>query len=230
MGVMLGIIAVITIYWLISASFKKAREKEQARQRAMAQGKAQELAEAACRFVSQVNAQRCFPEVSAGDVSIRKGEFAIMKEPATLFEQKTHRVSSAVGTRVKIGKMPVYLGSGHSTSYETSEPIATGELVMTNSRVIFISDNRSATMTLKDVVGVNANLSQITIHSSKRKSPYIFAVTNPVLWALLAKIGASHPLESRFIPEGVTLKATPTETPGDVHFETNVGQAAAQLQ
>jgi hypothetical protein len=82
---------------------------------------ADHAAKTACQFVSQINAARCDPDVSPGDVSTRKGEFAILKEPATLFEQKSHRTGSPIGTRVKAAKMPGYLGSSHSTSYETTD-------------------------------------------------------------------------------------------------------------
>ena len=200
----------------------KRREREQA---TGVQQRAEDMVTAACRFVAQANATRHFAEVSPGDVNIQPGEFALLREHATLFEQKSNRVSSGVGTRVHVGSMPFYLGTGSSSTYETTAAVATGELVLTNTRMIFMSNQRSAVLVLKDIVGMNASLDTITLHGTKRKSSFVFAVENPVLWSLLAKIGSSHPLESRFIPDGVTLKATPADAPGEVHFEALLAQS-----
>ena len=214
------VIGIIFLVWLaFTMASKKAKAKVEPQQGTEVLKRADAMVEAACQFIAQVNTARGYPDVAPGDVSIPKGEFAILREAATLFEQKSHRVGSAVGTRVKVGKLPVYLGSSHSSTYETTDPIASGELVITNRRMIFLADTRSATIQLKDAVGIKADISHLIIHSAKRKSPYVFAVSNPVLWSLIAKIGASHPLESRFIPDGVTFKARPTGTPGEVNFE-----------
>jgi hypothetical protein len=161
MDVLVVIAVIAVIWWGVASAAKKNREMRDQQEAAAIRARADELIKAACEFVSQVNAARCYPDVSPGDVSIRKGEFAILKEPATLFEQKSHRTGSAIGTRVKVGKMPVYLGSSHSTSYETTDPIAAGELVITNLRIIFLADTRSATILLKDAVGISAGLDQM---------------------------------------------------------------------
>lgn len=230
MEFLLTLLAVGFVWWGFAAILKRGKERQIEQQLLNDQKRASAHAEAACRFIDQVSKARCFPDISPGNVNMLAGEFAILRESATLFEQKTRRVSSAVGTRVKVGKIPLYLGSSSSSSYETTEPVADGELVLTNIRTIFLAQQRSATIVLKNVVGLEATLECIIIHSAKRKTPHVFSVGNPALWALLTKIGASHPFESRFIPEGVTVKATTTETPGDVNFETTLSQHPMKLQ
>ena len=226
MEMLVMVLVVVALVFAVK-SFTKQGAKRKAEEAVAATNKsANDLTGDACEFITRANAARAFPEISPGNVNILPGEFALLRERATLFEQKTKRISSAVGTRIRVAKMPIYLGSGHSSSYEMTEPVANGEMVMTNKRMVFLATERSATIALKDVVGLEAGLGTISVHSAKRKTPHVFAVGNPALWALLAKIGASHPLESRFIPDGVTFKARPTGTPGEVDFEASSDQAA----
>lgn len=223
------IIVVVVLFLVVKSLSKQGAERKMQQAVASANKSASRLTDEACQFIAQANAARAFPEVSLGNVNILAGEFALLREYVTLFEQKTKRISGAIGTRVNIAKMPVYLGSGRSSTYETTDPVADGELVMTNARMVFMSTQRSATIALKDVVGLEAGLDTISVHSAKRKTPHVFAVGNPALWALLAKIGASHPLKSRFIPDGVTFKARPTGTPGEVNFEASADQPAVGI-
>ena len=225
MEFLLVLVGIGLAWWGYAAAVQRAQARQSEQQLSNDHKRANEHAEVACRFIDRANQARCFPDVAPGNVNLRAGEFALLNQPATLFEQKTRRISSAMGTRIKVGKMPLYLGSSSSSSYETTEPVADGELVLTNARAIFLSSKRSAAIALKDIVGLEATLEHVIIHSAKRKNPHVFSVGNPALWSLLAKIGASHPLESRFLPDGVTIKANKTKTPGEVNFETTLYQA-----
>lgn len=227
---MIFLIIVVAVLFLAVKFFSKDDIDRKAQEAATAvNNSASRLADEACQFIAQANAARAFPDVSPGNVNIHAGEFALLRERAVLYEQKTNGVSYGIGTRVRVAKLPVYLGTGRSSSYETTEPIAEGDLVMTNNRMVFFSTQRSETIALKDVVGLEAGLGTICVHAAKRKTPHVFAVSNPALWALLAKIGASHPLQSRFIPDGVTFKATQTGAPGEVNFEASADQPAVGI-
>jgi hypothetical protein len=178
---------------------------------------AQQVAEA-CNFIASINATRAFPAIWMSNVNAQPGEFGVLHETSTLFEMKTFRISMGAGTRLKIGKMPLYVGGSRSTPVESLRSSAVGDLYLTNRRVIFMSTQRSVTVLLKDVVGIDASTDSVTIHSGRRNKPAVFAVSNPAKFSLLLKLVSGESITSPQLPPGVVLEAQPTDKSGEVSF------------
>lgn len=177
------------LIWASSAAAKKkARDDEQARIQ-----RANEQTAAACAYIARANAAQAFPVIDMPAINAQQGEFGLLGETAALYEVKTRRVSMGAGTRVRVAKMPIYLFGSQSTPVESLEAAAGGTLYLTNRRIIFLSDMRSATLLLKDIAGLEATLDGLTIHTAKRQKPYVFAVANPALWSLLVKVFSGRP-------------------------------------
>lgn len=215
----LTILAVIAlIAWALSAVANKAKqEKERIAQEQIAETVRNQTA-AACSYIAEVNRTRAFPAVWMEKVNSQKGEFGLIGEISTQFETKTKSYRLGAATRVKIGKLPLYLGGSKYFSYEDLVAAGAGDLYLSNQRIIFLSDKRSTTIALKDVIGIDAGPASITIHNSKRQKPLTFTVQNPAIWALLVKIMSGEKLATPNLPDGLILHAEPTGTPGEVNF------------
>jgi hypothetical protein len=213
------ILAVIALLaWALSAAANKAKlEKDRIEQEKLSEKVRSQTAEA-CSYIDEVNRQRAFPTVWMQNVNSQKGEFGLLGEISTQFENKTKSYRLGAATRVKIGKIPLYLGGSRPFYYDDMVAAGSGDLYLSNRRIIFLSDKRSSTIALKDIIGIDASIDSITIHSSKRQTPYIFTVSNPAIWSLLVKVISSEGLTTPNLPDGMTLYAEPTETPGEINF------------
>ena len=212
----LSVIALIV--WGVSAALKRAkREAERTEHERIAEKARSQTAEA-CSYVADANHARAFPTVWMQNVNSQKGEFGLLGQASTQYETKTKSYRLGAATRVKVGKLPLYLGGSQYFSYEDLVAAGAGDLYLSNQRIIFLSDKRSTTIALKDVIGIDAGTDSITIHSSKRQKPLIFAVNNPAIWSLLVKVASGEKLDTPNLPDGMTLHAEPTETPGEVNF------------
>jgi hypothetical protein len=212
----LSVIALII--WGISAALKKAKQEAERTEHERLAEKVRTQTAEACSYVADVNHARAFPTVWMQNVNSQKGEFGLLGQASTQYETKTKSYRLGAGTRVKVGKLPLYLGGSKYFSYEDLVPAADGDLYLSNQRVIFLSDKRSTTIALKDVIGIDAGAGSITIHSSKRQKPLTFTVSNPAIWSLLIKVVSGEKLDTPNLPDGMTLHAEPTETPGEVNF------------
>lgn len=189
------------LLWLVG--YMKTRRQE--RQRAELQAKADGLTDQARRYIEALNASRTYPTVDMFGVNAQKGEFGLLHESSTLYELKPYRVGGAAGTRLKLGKVPIYLGGFESHSLEDWSLAARGDLYLTNKRIVFTGDARSASIALTDMIALDTELDAVRIHTAKRQKPYLFAVGNSILWSLLAKIAASGEVTSPRLPDGLQL-------------------------
>lgn len=213
------ILAVIAlVIWGASAAANKAKqEKERLEHERLAEKARAQTAEA-CSYIDEVNRSRVFPAVMLQNVNAQKGEFGLLGETSTQFETKAKSYRLYAGTRVKLGKIPIYFGGSQPFYYDDTVATGSGDLYLSNHRIIFLSDKRSSTVTLKDVLGIDASLDSITIHSSKRQKPFIFTVRNPAIWSLLVKVASAEGLDTPNLPDGRIVHAEPTGTPGEVNF------------
>jgi hypothetical protein len=227
----LTIIAVIAlVLWAVTALTKKAAQKMERLEMERLNEKACGQTAEACSYIADVNRTRSYPTVLMQSVSVQKGEFGLLSETSSLIEIKTKRYNLGAGTRLKLGKLPIYLGGSKQYSYEDRVPAGDGDLHLTNKRIIFMSPNRSAAIAFKDIVGFDASLDSITIHNGKRQKPISFTVRNPALWSLLAKIASAGNLNTPGLADGVTLYAETTKIPGEVNFEARHKEAELSRQ
>lgn len=205
----------VLVWWALRFATKRSREAEVEKQRQQVDGMVRD----ACAYIHQVNTSRSFPTVWMKTVNAKPGEFSLLHEATTLFEHKAKNFTLGGGTRLRVGKIPIYLGGAQHFSHEQLEAVAGGDLYLTNGRVVFVSDRKAVSVQLNDLIAVNADPSAIVLHSAKREKPYIFRVGNSALWTLLLKLFAQGLLKAQHLPEGVTVTATAATTPGEVELE-----------
>lgn len=106
-----SILAVIALVaWALSAAANKAKqEKKRINQEQIAEKVRSQTAEA-CNYVAEVSRTRAFPTVWMNNVNCQKGEFGLLGQTSTQYEAKTKSYRLGAATRVKIGKLPLYLG------------------------------------------------------------------------------------------------------------------------
>lgn len=96
------ILVIVALVLAVKTLSKQGAERREQEAMTAASNSAEQLTEEACKFISRANVARAFPEISPGNVNILPGEFALLRERVSLFEQKTKRTSSAIGTRVSL--------------------------------------------------------------------------------------------------------------------------------
>ena len=96
-------------------------------------------------------------------------------------------------------------------------------MYLTNRRLIFLSDRRSAKVELEDLVAIEGGYDTLTVHAGSRERPIVLGVANPQKWALLARLLSSQELSGPKLPDGVNLHAGSTDRPGDAPLQADAG-------
>jgi len=208
-------LSMVVGWWFFRASRKRAAQDQADK----LERQVQDSVAQACNYIQRLNTSRSFPVVWMKNVNAKPGEFGLLHETTTLFEHKTKRYTLGAGTRLRVGKIPLYLGGAQHFSYQELEPAADGDLYLTNERVVFISDRKSASVPLKDLIGIEGNPGAIILHSAKRQQPYTFRVANSAQWTMLLKLFSAGYFKVQTLPEGVTITAKAASTPGEVDLE-----------
>jgi hypothetical protein len=190
--IILGLIGIVVVVWLLSKKPRKPTTDA-------------DLA-ALCRYFDNVNATRAFPAVQL-DVTAKKGEFGLINERANLYELRAHRKSVGVSFRVAKG---VYVGKRAYVSKDHLDRTATGTLILTNQRIVFVSASKTITIQIGNIISAQAGRDCLQVHSEKRQRPLIFEFPSAQLAALLIAAFLRHPLAENLLPKEMTISATPT--------------------
>lgn len=114
---------------------------------------------------------------------LKGNETCFLNDYVVMNEIVRESIRTYTGTRLKLGRIPVYFGGGKSVSNETYGHFIFGELLLTNFRLIFIGDKRNIDLPLDKIIGVECFKGSIRISQSGKNKPIFFnAVPNPQLW------------------------------------------------
>lgn len=147
------------------------------------------------RKMYEVSQGRLTPMQVAG-VNLLAGEAAYWSEPVRLIEERVVRremVGRNQGVNIRIMRGVSYRigGSrGQSMPVYGDVPVAAGDLILTNQRVIFKGDKKSIALAWRDVIGIDPYTNAITIHSGKAKQPLRFFYARNETGELVAQIAA----------------------------------------
>jgi hypothetical protein len=97
-----------------------------------------ELATATRSYLEGLDQSRSFTPVAVPGLHLQRGEFAIRRDQATLAEFARERLGGGLGTRIHVGGFPIYIGGWKSLPKEELREVGTGNLVLTNHRLLFI--------------------------------------------------------------------------------------------
>jgi hypothetical protein len=157
-------------------------------------------------FIYQLHESRELPNIPA-NINIQPGEFVVMKTDSAIYEKKStvHRKIYA-GTRVKIGKMPIYPGGEQSASNQAIVKISDGELCMTNRRLVFVGMKRTWDCKHSDVLSIENGLDRIVVNSRRSDKSVIFDVANGFYWEGLNKLFTQVRIDTPRLPDNVRLE------------------------
>lgn len=113
-----------------------------------------------------------------------KTEFAVLCGTTSMRELATERRNAGVGTRIKVGGLPIYLGGSRGISHQVLKEVAEGELVVTNKRLMFIGRDRQIVIPWAKLAGIEAFMDSILVADSGKAKPVMFPVPNGLLWAM----------------------------------------------
>lgn len=124
------------------------------------------------------------PRITVPGLAFRKGELAHWSEPGSLIEEKTikHRYGgSSSGISIRIAKGVTYRIGGHRGNIVTESkmvPVSTGELVLTNQRLIFRGIQKSISVTWDKVLDTQLYSDGVRFSLANRSKPLLVKFNN----------------------------------------------------
>jgi hypothetical protein len=121
---------------------------------------------------------------------LKPDEYLSWFEKSNLYEPRSERTyaggSRGVSFRVAKG-VSIRSGgfSGHSESHEAIQLIDTGKLILTNKRLIFIGQKRSANIEFKRILSTTFYKDSFKIDLENRQRPQLFGVSDSEFWEAL---------------------------------------------
>ncbi len=159
-------------------------------------------------YIEALEQRRAFAPVAVPGLHLETGEFAIRHDRATLAEIQTARVGGGLGTRVRAGGFPIYLGGWKSAASEELREVGTGELVLTNRRLLFLGAHTLA-IPFDRLLTCRQHDAGLVVSESRSKSPHVFVLeTMAGLWGFLVNWTADNRFESARLPDGMHLNVT----------------------
>jgi hypothetical protein len=141
-------------------------------------------------------------------------ETCFHREPSNLYETKSvrHHQSSRVGVRVVKG---LWIGKSQGTSFSADEwtLISSGNLAITNKRLIFDGTSQNRTVKINKIIGVNPSIGQVEVVVDGRPKSMVFDVSNGMILQNIIRICKSAPDPSNF---GDNVKITVDYGSGEV--------------
>jgi hypothetical protein len=156
--------------------------------------KVDELAQIAKVWLDQVASGSLSPEPNTGNVILPINQAALLAEPTTRYEIRADDRRAFVGTHLKVASLPEYVGAARTLPRTALRSICTGELVLTNLSLIFASQECAASIKLEDLFSIEASPDFIVVTERSAITPYIFSVSNPILWAAATRLLAKGKL------------------------------------
>jgi hypothetical protein len=158
-------------------------------------------------YLQALEQSRTFAPVAVPGLHLEHGEFAVRNDPATLAEYRQARLGGGVGTRVRIGGFPIYLGGWKSVPKEELREAGTGNLVLTNRRLLFLGA-RTLTIPFDKLLTCQQIGDGLVVSESRSKHPHALVVENPGLWCFLVNWVADNRFEGPKLPDGMHLSVT----------------------
>lgn len=142
--------------------------------------------EAVKDYFSRVNQEKKLPTINT-HILLKSGESAYLQDSVKLFETRKVTKSDRGGGAIRVMK-GVYIGGSKSTSRSHDElrEIDSGQLILTNKRLIFDGSLNTREIKLDKIISVSEYIDGIEIAiEGKAKSQIYIGMSNPYLWKSL---------------------------------------------
>jgi hypothetical protein len=218
MLVLIFVVTLLVLMIIISYASGRAR-------RLQAAEKLNQLTNATRSYIETLDQSRTFAPIALAGLHLEPKEFAIRHDNATLGEYRRAGVGGGIGTRVRVGGFPIYLGGWKSVPKEELRTVGTGQLVLTNQRLLFLGAH-TLTVPFDKLLTCQQIGDGLVVSESRSKRPHAFVVENPGLWCFLINWVADNRFENPNLPDGMHLNVT-GESP---HLQVHVTGESPHLQ
>jgi hypothetical protein len=175
---------------------------------------ADELSERTREFLATVDQTGRLPELDVTNLHLEPREFAVLHNPASaMYEVRAHRQGGWAGTRISVGRVPLYVGGFQSAPVDALDLVATGDLYLTNQRLVFASATRTVVVPWKALVSVSGDLAVLRVASTRMRTPVAWTTPNPMLWAMLVQWLSVLRPETPRLPAGTQLAVNVRDEP-----------------
>lgn len=171
-----------------------------------AAGNSEALAREAFDYLQEVNRLGSFPAPPDSRVMSSASDPVLAACNARMFEVRQVTRRRSVGTRIKLGGMPIYVGESTPVTSAEVREAASGELAITSRALLFVGDAKSADVDLSRVTSVEVHRDGVSISARGRQRPLMFQVANPLLWAQLIRNVPELKLDGRALKPGAELR------------------------
>lgn len=129
------------------------------------------------------------PRIDDPPAQLKRGESCLAAMPVAVLQQKTRTTTHRgfVGTRVKLGGLPIYLGGSTPvrTSREVMEAVGSGTLAVTDQRVLLVGTKLNYSIPLDRILTLELFSNVVQINNEGARSGRFYEVDRPVRLHLL---------------------------------------------
>jgi len=158
-------------------------------------------------YIEALEQSRVFAPLAVPDLHLEQGEFAVRQDRATLAEFRRARIGGGLGTRVRVGGFPIYVGGWKSVPSEELREVGVGDLVLTNHRLLFLGTH-TLTIPFDHLLTCEQKDTGLVVSESRSKSPHVFVLENEGLWCFLVNWVADNRFEHPKLPDGMHISVT----------------------
>jgi len=144
-----------------------------------------EIRKIRCAYFIDQCKQKKFPVIDLESFHLKKGEIAHFHSQISSVQKgtETKTIRIYVGTRVKIGNLPIFLGGSSpiSSTKDIEKSVGEGHLVITNKRVVVWGQEFSYEIPLSKIYQIDDSIYGFQIHYSGRYANRFYRM--PDSWA-----------------------------------------------
>jgi hypothetical protein len=139
-------------------------------------------------YLSEVRRLGKIPSINSG-LMLSSGEEAFLQENTVLRETRAVRHSTGGFGGVRIAKGITVGGyRGSSESHQEWRTIDSGQLILTNKKLIFDGKDGNRNMPIEKIIGCDAFSSSIQISLDGKSKDMAFPVKNSYIWASMIQV------------------------------------------
>ena len=198
------------IYWTFLCSllfFSVLALWVSARDRRQAAEKLRKLITDTRGFIENLEHSREFPDVKVSGLHLSDGEFVVRNEKAVLAKFVKTRVAGGVGTRVRVAGFPIYLGGAKSIPKEELREASSGDLILTNQRLLFLGA-QTLTIPFEKLLKCEQMDAGLVVSQAGKERPHILVSENPGLCCFLINWVLDNRFKTRRLPDDMHLAVT----------------------
>jgi hypothetical protein len=169
--------------------------------------KLDQLTSATRGYIEALEQSRVFAPITVPGLHLEQGEFGIRHDRATLAQVRTARIGAGLGTRVRVGGSPIYLGGWKSVPSEELREVGTGELVLTNRRLLFLGAHTLA-IPFDRLLTCQQMDAALVVSESRSKRPHVLILENAGLWCFLVNWAADNQFKDPKLPDDMHLNVS----------------------